>query len=210
MAQVIKTNLTNKDLAISFFNNLNNPYISAYEENNNCTININDIFLIKNVLSNGIALFVNGTQVASISRYWSNPQIIIAYDDNFVYLFIQGVWSGSLQSNHFCVMYHNLNDLSLYGWNYSESSSSGAIENFTMTDENSQDLYKYNTIFRNYDNPIGFIDYTQKLLFENDIKTAITIPGFLDCSTVTEKQVITFNGKNYYAIGTHTLVQMDD
>lgn len=208
MATVKKLQLTDATTATNFFNSLSNPYISAYMDGTVPCVSLGDTLLVRNyIASNSIRVYVNGTEVAAIYGYYSSPITTVACDENFAYIQFQGVWGGYAQDVSMIVLYHKIsNSLSVYS--YLSGGSSGAVENLVLYDTATQSQYAYKTSL-NYSMDTGYLEYTEKKLFSNDLKTTILVPSFLDVSIIPEKQIITFRAKNYYSIGTHTLVEMD-
>lgn len=83
------------------------------------------------------------------------------------------------------------------------------ISSLELMDDNNNP-YKHDKRL-NYTAQAGYIDYSYPdKLFLNSILTDISDESFLNCSTVTPNQVITIGGKNYFTIGTNTLVELDD
>lgn len=211
MPIITSAQLTNPDSAISWFNNMNPNLITAgYTSDANPVpyVRIADIFEVRDFIENDFQLFVHGERVSWVARYWSVPMTTVIYDGDLVYMYFQSVWGGQLWGLTCCIVYNRISNLILYGYRVADSSSN-PIETMQFYDDNTQLQYSYKSVFTTYSTQLGHIDYTQKRLFEGNIKILTIVPNMLDCSTVTERSIISFNEHNYFAIGTHTLVQVD-
>ena len=210
MLKIVKAQFTDNDSSMAFINNLNCPILSAYKEDNVPVININNIFTIKNYINNGFYIYTYGTQTQYIAGYWSAPITTIIYDDNMVYLMMNNWWNGSQGSKKFVTMYDKINnDIALYGYKFLDSSNPLIIEDIDFYEVTTGEQYRFSSIFKSYVVPENYIDYTEKMLFKANARTTIMAPNFLDCSNITPKNVITFNGKNYYTIGNYSLVEVE-
>jgi len=192
MLKIVKAQFTDNDSSMAFINNLNCPILSAYKEDNVPVININNIFTIKNYINNGFYIYTYGTQTQYIAGYWSAPITTIIYDDNMVYLMMNNWWNGSQGSKKFVTMYDKINnDIALYGYKFLDSSNPLIIEDIDFYEVTTGEQYRFSS------------------LFKANARTTIMAPNFLDCSNITPKNVITFNGKNYYTIGNYSLVEVE-
>lgn len=212
MAIATKTQLSRSDEsgAVGFFNSLNCPLISASLVDNYSVININNVFEIKKIASdNGIEIYKNGTSIASLSRGYTSPYITIVYGTNFVFIWICSS-NSSWYSSSCGVIYKKVGEKELYGF-YSGSGLTTNIVNFPLIENTTNIEYRINTVFKDYSPDINYLDYTQACLFQGQTKLPDErVTDFYDCSTVTIFSVVSFNGTNYFAIGTHTLVKLDN
>lgn len=210
MAKVVRTVFDSyqPQASIDYLNALNNPSIVAYMNNNVPTININDVLLITGYLGNGGRIYRNGVQIAGVDRGFINPQTTIVYSDDFVSIWFYTTW-GSGWSTAFGAIYRKVGDLELSGGT-AATGSYYPIENFTLLDNNTEQLYKYGKRL-DYSADANMINYTQNVLFEPNgiISADIIDTGILACSAIPYGQIITFNGKDYFSIGTNNIIHIE-
>lgn len=184
----------------TWFNNLNCPLISASGN----VINIDDVFTLTK--DNYIVTLNKGsTQIFSSS--WNNPATVtVCCSDTLVY--IQGY---DPQSRRFVFIYEKLDDIIIYAY-FGGGNTTGVafkpISSVTFTDINTGLEYTHDARL-NYSVELGNIDYAPDVLFLSGVKN-VEDPNFVTCSTVTADKVVTFQGQNYYAVGSNTLVLMDE
>lgn len=214
MAQVIKAQLTEgAEAAVSFFNSLNCPLITARVEGSDSFVNINGVFEIKNITKrNDVRLYQNGTQVVFFDNgYTPNPYCTVLYDDDCVFIWVCSSASGWTNKS-FGVFYKRVGQKDLFGYRQGDGLTSDIV-NYVLYDNDTSLAYKITTVFKDYTPNVDCLDYTKAYLFIGDLATTKSndeVLGFLDCSTVTLFSVISFSGKNYFAIGTHILVELND
>lgn len=209
MALVRKVRLTNVAYGTEFFNSFENEYINGYIENNIPCVSVGDTLTVKDYIDNNISVWVGDTQVIWINRYWSTPITTVACDENIAYIHFQSVWNSTPWDLSVLVLYHKIDD-SLTVYSYHSGNASGAVENLTLYAVNTQSQYQYKSSISGYSTEFGYLDWTEKKLFiGGTTKTNIVVPSLIDCSTVAEKNIITFGAKNYYSMGTNTLIQFN-
>ena len=150
----------------------------------------------------------NGSQVYQTTFTWSSAIGTICYNENLFWLQL-----GDGNSKRVCVVYQKFSNGLVISGLLGTHGSAGSmdfqpINNFSLIDMETSQTYTHKNML-NYDVPLGEIDYGTDVLFNGSVITNISDPNFLTCSTVTQDQVITFNGANYYSVGPHTVVPID-
>lgn len=195
----------------AFFDTLNCSLIeTALVDDDTFTVNIDDTVLLSfNGASDKrtITATIDGvtTTIATNQTYQTYGQktFIVACSDNFVIIDLLGY-----SNRRFYLCYEKINGNKYYG--YANESNELYLSNITIKDLSNDAQYKH-AVRLNYLCDIGYLDYAPEILFNNaGTQKMFDDPNFIACSTVTAKQVITFNGKNYYSLSANTLVQMDD
>ena len=206
----VKTSTASLDISyfLTFFESLNCPLITVDRDNK--TVDIDNNVTIAITVGSNVNYSRNFTFTENGSS-WTSGQyypvtIIACYSDKFVFLKIVSQNSTTTYTTYI----YEKNGSDIYSGHYLGSSASCDINSITTLNKyDSLDTYKYGVML-NYSNFTGYIDHTDlRLLTSNNEITSILDENFLACSTVTFNQVITFEGKNYYCIGTHTLVPLD-
>ena len=84
------------------------------------------------------------------------------------------------------------------------------MNNLTLTDLETNIQYKHG-VRLGYEVKPGYLDYTADVLFGSaGTQKEAADPNFVAITSVTAKQVLTFNGKNYYALSANVCALMDD
>ena len=150
----------------------------------------------------------NDSQIYQTVFTWSSAIGTICYNENLFWLQL-----GDGDSKRVCVVYEKFsNGLTISDVRGTHGSSGTMdfqpINNFSLIDAETSQVYTHNNIL-NYSVPLGCIDYGPDVLFTGSVITNIIDSSFVTCSAITQNQVITFNGANYYSVGPHTLVPID-
>ena len=203
MATVIKSIIPWDNTSFtSLFNSLNCPLI----EISGNTVIIDDIFSIYLGYSSWPRIYVDkdGTTVTG-NTVAGNMTFIIGYSNNLVFI---NMTDGD--NTGFYLVYEKTTNFTIYTHSgVSGTSGFNNIQSYTFTDLDSGATYSRGAIL-NYATQSGYINYASNILFYGGTTTkAITDPLFVSCSTVTLGKVITFNGTNYFSVGTNTLLRMD-
>jgi len=167
---------------------------------------IDDIFMIKLERINywpAVALYKDGTMITSSTVYGLST-ITVAYSDTLFYIRTRDENSDGIG---IFFVYEKTSAFTIYTYNTSTASGFQDIKNYTFTDINNQNTYKHGAIL-NYAAQSQYINYCGDVLLQGTLKS-YGDPNFIACSTITPDNVITFGSKNYYAVGTNTLVRMD-
>lgn len=203
MATVIKSIIPwDATALVTLFNSLNCPLIEA----SSTTVTIDDIFTIYLGYDSWPRIYVtkDGTYITG-NTVAGNMTFIIGYSDNLVYINMT-----DNDNTGFYLVYEKTTNFTIY----THSGTGGTtgfnnIQSYTFTDINSGSTYTRGAIL-NYAAQTGYINYATNILFYGGTATkAITDPLFVSCSTITLGKVITFNGTNYFSVGTNTLLRMD-
>ena len=204
-----ESSATDPTVIAAFFNALNCPHIVASVEENHSVIEINDVIVLRDIaVSNGCTIYMNGTQKWAASRGYSNPYVTVLYGDDFVFLYVC-TSNGNWYSSSYGIFYKKCGQKELYGVHTGDGLTSD-IKNYTLVDNNTNIEYIIDTVFKEYTPEPDNLDYTRAHLFSGNIKTSNEVPDFFDSSNVTRFSVITFGGNNYFCIGSHCLVSLDE
>lgn len=208
MKKIITSQVLNEDGVVAFFNSLNCPLITATKDGASSVVNIADIFELKDMtVGNGLKVYKHGTQQAiDVSRGYNTPFVTVIYSDNFVYIW--GRSSNTSWLTAFSIMVCMSGEKTLAGC-YGSSGYSGNVVNMPLFDEDSGLEYHILTVFKEYTPNIDCLDYTVAHLFQGTIKQPDEIDGIFDTSTITQNTVVTFDSRNFYALGPHCLVELE-
>ena len=204
MATVIKSIIPWDNTSFtSLFSSLNCPLV----EISGNTVIIDSIFSIYLGYASWPRIYMEKDgSVITGNTVAGNMTFIIGYSNNFFYI---NMTDGD--NTGIYLVYEKATDFTLWTASGSSGSSGGFqnIQSYTFLDLNSAATYSRGAIL-NYAAQSGYINYAANILFYGGTTTkAITDPFFISCSTVTLGKVITFNGTNYFSVGTNTLLRMD-
>lgn len=201
---------TDRDNIFALLNGLDCPILECSFSNNTITLNLEDKATISfsgdgdyfrpiNITYNGVTNSISGGNLPK-----TPCDIIIAYSDSFFYFKIASLagWSNQKGCAFF---YESINDESYFG--YIEGTANASITDIQLKDSNNV-IYS-RPLMMNYTKEIGMIDFIDHDLLVGAGITIIDDKGFIACSTITNNSVLTINGKNYYAMGTNTLVEVE-
>lgn len=183
----------------TWFNNLNCSIISASGN----VINIDNVFtLTKDDYK--VTVKLNGSNLFEMNC--NNPCIVtVCCSDTLVYIQISDP-----QNRRSFLVYEKLPTESIYGY-YNSGNTTGipfkSIVDISFTGLTSGMTYTHKQIL-NYSVEMGYIDYVDDYIFQNNIKNDKD-SNFISCSSVTADNVITFLSQNYYSVGANTLVKID-
>ena len=187
----------------TFINSLGLDYITVTG-----TTVVIDEHLSLSFSMNAVYLSVDGGTSTRISRVNESCSVVITYIEKFFSLNV-------VDSNGraYAVIYEKIGESIFWGWNgnvdqWSTYHGFYSLEEITMYNLETSEAYTH-TKRLNYPCPLGVLDYSENCIFKGGYKDLIE-PNFLACSTVTANQVITFDGTNYYSIGTNVLVEIEN
>lgn len=150
--------------------------------------------------------YINGT-ISAQPTFRSDDTITVAVSDT---LFYMHAYNSTLGDQMF-VLAQKLENGLIYKFAFKRDAADQFIPldySWNYTDMyNDSLLYKHSKIL-NYSTYPNYINYTTDILLLNDIRTYFD-NDLITCSAVTPNNIITFGSKNYFAIGTNTLVRMD-
>lgn len=154
---------------------------------------------------NAVYMSVDGGSSVRISRVAESCTAIITYTEN---LFSLNVVDNSGRA--YAVIYEKIGDSIFYGWNGNTDNWSAyhgfyRLEEITLTNLETSETYTHSPRL-NYSCELGVIDYTECCLFKAGYRD-VSEPNFISCSAITANQIITFEGNNYYSIGSNNLVE---
>jgi len=212
MPTLVSSGISNATQIINWVNSIGSSLISAGYSSDATPVPqivIDDKLYLKNfVADNSARFYFESTQIGPCIGYFGNPKsLIIIYDTDFVYLKLSGCWSsGTTATNSGILLYSKVLGSMIYGC--VSGVANPVIENMTITDATNANSYTLSTVFRNYTLDVAHLDYTQKRLFKNGIKSTIPMPDFIDCSTVDLYKVVSFSGSSYFSVGNNTLIRV--
>lgn len=206
MAQVKYLSTTYSPQAYkAFFDSLNCPLLSTEINGNNFYLHVGDIFTFRGPYNGNAGLIVKGTEVTQ-GGWGVDLPITVVYTDKLFFMYTK---NSSANTRGLSFFYEELGDKILYGYVFSTSNNSfKPLDIIPLTDDVSSLQYQHSPRL-NYQAQTGYIDYAPQKLFSSGLITDIEDDNFIACSTVTANQVVSFEGKNYYSIGTNTLVELD-
>lgn len=202
---------SNKDTIFSFLSNLNCPLLTCSFENNYITLNLEDKAIISfsgdsdyfrpiNYSYNG-----NSDNIASAHVPKTPCDIIVVYSTDFFFFEIasRAGWSNQKGAAFF---YEKINTESYFG--IVSNTNNANLTDFILIDSNNLQFSR--PLMLNYAREVGYIDFIDYDILISANGAIFDNKGFIACSEITNNSVITFNGKNYYSLGSHSLVQLDD
>lgn len=198
----------------NYFNSLNCSLITVTRDDLKLTINIANVAEIKFTFRSygsteyfvDMAYTVNGSSVTGPGVLAYSTTVTVAYTDKLFYIQV-----ADYSNRRFCFLYENINNEDYIGFRGAAGTDQGyySINTFSLLNVINNNSYTHGVVL-NYSMPLGYIDYLENdVLFLNTTKGE-TDNNFSTCTTVTQDQVITLQGKNYYSVGPNTLVLMDD
>ena len=191
----------------AFFDSLNSNIITSVTVDGNYVyIEIDETVTLKwnGSASEAIKMIFNGTEstVSNCNSFFNarGGTITVIWSDDFMVIKSKNNYDNT---DKVTFIYEKLNESSYFGMINSLN-----MNGITML--NTDDGLNYVHQARlNYAAEVEKIDVTSDILFQGGYK-ALEDEQFLACSTISEDQVITFNGKNYYSLGANILVPLDD
>lgn len=209
------TSTNNMNQWKSFFEGFNSSLINVSTSGTTLTININNgavVLTIVNFNTNFLNLTVTMNETTSDTAViWSNNgakliTITCMMNENIVYI----QWSDG-DGRKILFLYERVNLLELAGYKWVNNTYPANFRD--ITELNLQvvsgiDVYKHGNRL-NYQTPLGTIDYTDECLFSSDIKS-IEDNNFIACTAISAGNLITMQEQNYFAVGAHTLILLDD
>lgn len=195
----------------AFFDSFNCPIIeTALLDPEIFTVNIDNTILLTfdgRSSARVITATIDGvtTTIGANQTYqtYGSKTFIVACSESMFYMDLDGY------SSYLYACYEKIEDTKLWGY-LNENNSTRTLNNITLSNLNTSAQYKHG-VRLNYGTQIGYLDYTTEALFNSgDTQIEMNDPNFIACTSVTAKQVITIEGKNYYTIGPNTLVELDE
>ena len=220
MGNLIKTTIVNNNTGGSktpleyfytFLNSSNCPLITSQSLSNEIiTLGIdNTIQLILDAYS-GYEMYIiddTGTKIAgsNFNTFRGYFHFTIYFTNTFFYLQFKDNYG-----DKFFLVYEKIGGKRYFGTTWSDSTISWfSITALNFKQVENQSYYKYGSLL-NYSCNLDSLDYSSNILFDsNNQITDIIDSNTFTCSTVLANTILTFNGKNYYSIGTNTLVEVD-
>lgn len=153
--------------------------------------------------ASGIDIYVNDNYCISGSWQFRQFRVLVAYTDDSIYY--SNIYVGSTSAPYFHYMYKPIEGDIYEGW---YGANNATIYDLPLTNQSTGDVYKYSPILT-YSTKFGYIDCVTNLLFKAGYPSDIEDTDFISCSTIAPYQTYTISSKNYFSIGTNTLVPMD-
>lgn len=215
MPTLVSSGISNATQIINWVNDIGNPLIVAGYSTDPTPVPqivIDNHLVISNfVVDNNVRIYYDGTQIRAIgASYGVVKSIIVIHSTDFVCVELVGKYDGVNVTCRCLVLYSKSTGSTLYGAVHFEYGrvADGVIENMTITDADTNDAYSLQTIFKTYTLATAHLDYTQKRLFKNGVKSTTILPDFLDCSTIDPFKIVSFSGSSYYSAGYNTLIKV--
>lgn len=203
-----------------FFDNFNCPLITTtIPSTGHLTVMMNDDTVgfqinCENEGSSGwvgaYSVLVDGTVTSRRARMRGPVYTTVCCNNNIFYVQMCNNPSGSGVRYIYC--YEFVDNKRYFGY-YGSNTGSVAFQDITtlsFTNTASNASYTHNKLLTYTVADLNAIDY----LSEDQMMTGSTIlfsnPNYVPCTSVAADQVLTFNGHNYYAVGTNTLVLLED
>lgn len=219
MATIYKTSLNTFEGAMTFLENLNYPLITSSTRtgdnvdiviDNTVTINIGKFTSGSNILLT-FAITYNGSSTGELGRVYVQRSgyyatVTICSTNSLFYLQIQDNTSGTTGLD-FTFLYQLVDNNFYYGYK-TGTTAFHALETISLT-SGDNNTYSYAALIP-YSAPVGQIYFRNGSLLLLSSMKAVETDEFISCSTVTLNSVITFNNKNYFSIGTNTLILIDN
>lgn len=216
--------LTGYDLFCNYFKSCNYPAFvqPTYDDTSNIiTLRINDdAELALNTNGTDGAFYLDGGQVSHGSYIVDNCHMLTICSDNVFYLKFQTL----RYSTHSGMMFHYLYEVldtgatvtAYNGW-YDWNSQSAVWDNLKLHNieifqrglEGEEQIKYTHKPMLNYRTKFKSIDYTSSYFTRGNTLTDIEDTNFLTCSNVASDSIVSFDGVNYYAADTNTLIDID-
>lgn len=218
MAILIKRTITTTDLNYlkSLFDSIDTPLISSVTVSGNYLyLTLDNTFTINFCRYNAnwfdpITITYDGTTTSRVTEAdvrGNGLRLTILYNNNIFYLQTQDV-----NNRRGLFYYEKFNGQDFYGYKGSGTSQGIAfydISGLDLHDVATENIYTYGDVITQAD-ALGHILYLDvSILFIGSIKAFVN-SEFISCSTITADQILTFENKNYYSLGTHIIVPIDN
>lgn len=196
----------------AFFDSLNCPIIETeLLDPEVFTVNIDNTILLTfdgRSANRVITATINGvtTTIGSNQTYqtYSVKTFIVACSETFFYMDFKGY-----SNRYLYACYEKIEGNKLWGY-FNDGNSTILLNNLTLTDLDTNVQYKHGARL-GYGVQPGYLDYTNDVLFDPaGTQKEAEDPNFVAITSVTAKQVLTFNGKNYYALSANVCALLDD
>lgn len=202
---------------LDFFSGLNCEFISV----SSSTISINSGEITIEITENSgytngrdWSITYPGAEEPTVLLQQGAETIVACYSDTFLLFTVE-----SSDTNKIVFVYEVVTEDSatahLYGNSYSAKSGNPDIHGVTLTSSESGTSYTHGKLFNYscenvYPDYYGYIDYTNDTLFISGVISEVVDENTLSCSTVTANKIVTFEGTNYFALGTNTIIPIKD
>lgn len=214
MAKVVKKAVTNsRSYWETMLGELNCSLVSTSVSGQYLAITLNNDAVINLGFDGGpygrpMNIYYNGATTTFDNPqypYLSGGTATFCYSDTLFYMKITN--SVTVSSNKgMTVLYEIINNEPCFGFVWNNNSVD--ISAITLTNHNGLG-YSHGTLL-NYDTQPNVIDFMQNDAVFNSGTYVQADPNFSACTSVTLDRVITLNGSNYYTVGTHTMVPIDE
>lgn len=220
MATIYKTSLNTFEGAMTFLENLNYPLITSSTRtgdnvdiviDNRVTINIGRFNSGGGNILLTFAITYNGSSTGELGRiYVRRPgyyaTVTICSTNSLFYIQINDK-TNNATGQDFTFLYQLVDNNFYYGYK-TGTTAFYALETVSLIGGDNN-TYSYAALIP-YSAPAGQIYFRNGSLLLLSSMKAVETNEFISCSAVTLDSVITFNNKNYFSIGTNTLLPMDN
>lgn len=211
--QVFQT-WTNASLT-SFFESFNSDRVTSITTSgNDTTVMFTDnMGLLFDLRTNppsdwmGVYGIINGGQTGRLVQPCAVGTITCAIGDNIVYVALTDGYPRKM-----LFFYTKLND-NVYYCTAGSGDNKASFYNLsgrTLTRVSDSSTFNYGNAL-NYSRTLGSVDYIDSApLYTGTTVTKLTDTDMKSCTAVTPDTMLTFNGDNYYAVGSHLIIPMTD
>lgn len=196
-----------------FIDSFNNPMVTTSKSGNTLYIAINNELTINiagfdsNFLS--ITVTKNGS-TSSSATIWSNGsdrmvELTVVSSNNVFYIQIKDG-----DSRRSAVIYEKLTNVNLSGYRLLTDTGRPYIDikDITISNVDGSVSCKHGQIL-NFSNNIGYLDYIPCDVLTNAGLRVAVDNNFVSSTPISSDLVYTFGGKNYFALGTNTLIELE-
>ena len=202
---------------LDFFSGLNCRFISV----SSSTISINSGEITIEIADNAgytngrdWSITYPGAEEPTVLLQQGAETIVACYSDVFLFFTVE-----SSDTNKIVFVYEIVTEdnatAHLYGHSYSAKSGNPDIHGVTLTSSESEATYTHGKLLNYscenvYPDYYGYIDYANDYLVSSSVITEVVDENTLTCSIVTANKIVTFEGTNYFALGTNTIIPIED
>lgn len=216
MAKLITGSIANGYLNTwrNFWEGIDCPILSVSTSGTTLILTVDDTLVInlgcndENYVREPLSITFNGSSLVSYEASYgmrSTPaNITLAFTDKLFYLRIRNQYTSG-NNVGLTIVYEKIGDKKYAGYARSDMTD---LKNITLIDTDGNSNTR--AVIIPYEVAANGIDYA-----ENDVLTisgvkSVVDPNFCACSTISNNSVITFEGQNFYAVGTKSVVKIDE
>ena len=218
MAKVVKKSFgsSNTTMWKTFFDSFECPLLTVTISGNTLQLLLDNTVQLNMPASASnwfqpVTITYNGSTTSEVVRLWfgnAGVRVTVITSDTLFYVQFQDG-----DSRRLCFVYELCDGIKYYGYRGSVSSSGQSfydISSFGLTNLATDATYTHKPMM-GFNSNVGKISYIDKCgLMDSDYQLLQYDTNFIDCTTVIGDKIYTFDGNNYYSVGTNTLVLIDE